>query len=82
MKRNDRGQFTIEAVLILAVLVSFSLFVFKTARSEGWAKDLVEGPWKTVRGMIEDGVWIKAGDSKTYHPHKKGRHGTYIGDPP
>jgi hypothetical protein len=79
-KLGSRGQFTIEAVLILSVLVSISLAVSRTSISEGWMKNLVEGPWLTVRGMIEDGVWVKAGASKAHHPHIKSRHGTYLGD--
>jgi hypothetical protein len=79
-KMGSRGQFTIEAVLILSVLVSISLAVSRASINQGWMKNLVEGPWLTVQGMIEDGVWIKAGASKAHHPHIKSRHGTYEGD--
>lgn len=77
--RNQNGQLTMEAVLILAIFSSLALFVMKTARTQGWAASVVEGPWGTIRGMIEDGVWQNAKDSKANHPGQFKRHHSHQG---
>lgn len=69
-----------EAILILAIFTSIGLLVVRTAKSGRWAAAVVEGPWKPLRGMIEDGVWIEAGKSKALHPSIKVRHHSYRGE--
>jgi hypothetical protein len=80
--RNEQGQMTVEMILIATILVSVALAFSQQARSSGFLASMVEGPWKPLQGMIEDGVWMKAGDlSKGYHPNQVGRHGSDDGDP-
>lgn len=77
MRTTERGQMTIEMMLLLVVILGVGLAISKSARERGFMKDLVEGPWLVVQGMIEDGVWIRAPASKQRHPHDRGRHSTY-----
>lgn len=76
--KNQRGQLTLEALLIMTVLLAGSMRVYKTLTSQEWAKKLVEGPWKPLQGMIEDGEW--SASSKASHPNLLKRHGSKIGD--
>jgi hypothetical protein len=79
-QKGDLGQITIEAILILAILTGVAIYATKYMRTNQVLASVVEGPWQPVRGMIEDGVWMKAGDSKAQHPNLRKRHGTVKGD--
>lgn len=79
---NERGQYTIEFLLLLSVFVGLSLSVSNYAKNQGWMANLVEGPWKPMQGMIEDGVWQPAPKSKANHPSLFVRRASVQGDPP
>ena len=68
-----------ETMLIMMVLTLGMVSISRAARSQEWVKSMVSGPWKPIRAMIEDGVWVTA-NSKSMHPHHKGRHGSYEAD--
>lgn len=76
---SQTGQMTIEAILMAIILTSVAMALSRTARESGFVASLVEGPWKPIQGMIEDGVWVRAGASKAYNPHLKDRHGSFEG---
>ncbi|MEK7356833.1 MAG: hypothetical protein AAB250_10310 [Bdellovibrionota bacterium] len=80
MKLNQRGQFTIEAILLMSAMTAIALFIGKEMRDRKMAATVVEGPWQPIRGMIEDGVWMNPKASKALHPSHKARHATTIGD--
>ena len=69
-----------EAVLIMIVTMSVALKISNYASESGFIRNIVEGPWGTVRGMIEDGVWTNYTDSKTLHPNHLKRHQSKRGD--
>ena len=78
---SQSGQMTMEAMLLMTVFLMVALSVHKRAISNGWVQTLVEGPWTHVQGMIEDGVWMKAGaTSKAMHPSLLSRKGSVDGD--
>lgn len=77
---NTRGQMTIEMMLLAIIFVGVAMGVSNYAKSTGMMATLIESPWLPLQGMIEDGVWVKAGESKTRHPNLLGRHGTALGD--
>jgi hypothetical protein len=77
---QSRGQMTIEMLLMIIVMLAMGLTLSRFAKSQGWAKSLVSGPWKPLQAMIENGVWTPA-DAKQYHPHHRRRHGSYESDP-
>ena len=78
---SERGQMTIEIMLLMAVFLMVGLSVQQTAIQKGWVKGMIEGPWTRIQGMIEDGVWMNAGASKAYHPSLISRKGSLKGDP-
>jgi hypothetical protein len=79
---NQKGQMTIEMVLIVVLLTGIAMTISKSMRSNNVMSTLIEGPWLPIRGMIEDGVWMKPADAKLHHPNLLSRHATVIGDPP
>lgn len=81
MKLNQRGQFTIEAILLMSAMVTMALFLGRQIRETRLASTLVEGPWQPVRGMIENGVWQNPRTGKLAHPSIKARHATAVGNP-
>lgn len=69
-----------EAVLILVVAVALATKVSSYAKSQGFVRNIVEGPWSPIRGMIEDGVWMKHTISKPAHPNQWKRHQSRKGE--
>ncbi len=80
--QNERGQLTIEAILLMCVFVSISIYVSRYARAEQLVAKVVEGPWLPIRGMIENGVWETGAKAKSHHPSMKIRHSSNKGDVP
>lgn len=80
--RNQAGQMTVEAILIMIILLSVSLAVSRYMRSEKLVAKIVEGPWLPIRGMIENGVWAKGNAAKAGHPSQPQRHSSNSGDEP
>ena len=67
--RTQKGQVTIEAVLLITIMLGVSTFAHKAISSRGLLSQLVSGPWSYVAGMISNGVW-KGGDSSSLHPNR------------
>ena len=80
--RKNTGQATIEAVLILVVLLGVSALVAREFRSNEFFVNLVSGPWKKLDGMIQNGVWAEAKNSYGMHPNHMERHASIRGEPP
>jgi hypothetical protein len=79
-KGQEKGQMTIEMVLIMTFLLSATIAGTKLMRDHEVLATLVEGPWAHIRGMIEDGVWVPSGKSKAFNPSIKSRHRSFEGD--
>lgn len=79
--RNQIGQASLEAVLMMILSLAIAISASHYLRDQGVLANLVEGPWLPLKGMIEDGVWIKAPLSKSQHPNHKKRQQSVAGDP-
>ena len=79
LRFDQRGQMTIEAVLIMTVLLGIVTAASAQFRSKNVMQTLAAGPWQYVRGMIECGIWDKT-LANPHHPNAKTRHLTPIGD--
>jgi hypothetical protein len=77
---NQRGQMTVEAILIMTILLSVALSFSKFAQSNNLVGQVVEGPWKPIQGMIEIGVWESGEKAKSHHPSQKSRHSSNQGE--
>ena len=78
--QNNFGQATMEAVLIIVVITALAMKISSYAKSSGFVRQIVEGPWSPIRGMIEDGVWEKHTASKVLNPTHIKRHQSRDGD--
>ncbi len=78
--QKERGQMTIEAVLILTLMVSLVVAITSGIKEKKYFTRLVEKPWVYVAGMIENGYWGPVSRGKGKHPNHPGRHGSPIGD--
>ncbi|MDG0814825.1 TadE/TadG family type IV pilus assembly protein [Bdellovibrio svalbardensis] len=55
--QNQRGQFVIEAVLLMVVMLGVFIASMNTLREGKYLANLIERPWAEVQGMLECGVW-------------------------
>ena len=78
--KNQKGQMTIEAVLILTLMVSLIFAITKGIKGQKYFTKLVEKPWSYVAGMIENAYWAPVNAGKGKHPNYHSRHGSPIGD--
>lgn len=71
-KTNQSGQLIVEAVLLLALVMSTSLLVTRFLQESQFAQTLIAKPWTTLSGMVECGVWSGCGAGK--HPNSRNRY--------
>lgn len=74
--RSESGQMTIEAVLLLTIMIAFFTITHRTIAGKQYMSKLVSGPWSYIAGMIENGVWSPAASGKSKHPNSFDRHAT------
>lgn len=55
--RNQRGQFVIESVLLIIVLMGVFTASVKALQDNKFMAKIVEEPWGRIQGMLECGVW-------------------------
>ncbi len=61
LRKNNKGQFAIESVLIMTVLVGIFFAVTKYAREKKLLVKLVEGPIANIATMTAYGTWKSDG---------------------
>ncbi len=71
--RNQKGQMTIEAVLLLVVFVATFKVAQQSIKDKNFLSNMVSGPWTFVQGMIQNGVWAPGDTGNTIHPNIFGR---------
>ena len=74
--RKDAGQITIEAVLVLTLLVTFVFGSTKVIKDQQFLTKIVSGPWAYMAGMIENGYWAPVSTGLIKHPNQYDRHGS------
>ena len=71
--KSQKGQATVEMVLLLSLMVIMSYLVLKFFKSEDKESqpvyNFISGPWKTIGGMIESGSWAKRSNARPNHPN-------------
>lgn len=78
--RSERGQMMTEAVLILVVLMGFTLLVSRYFREKEILKELISGPWVSLAGVLQNGVWLPRDKGTISHPNGHTRHITIQGE--
>ncbi|MBY0314100.1 MAG: hypothetical protein K2Q26_01185 [Bdellovibrionales bacterium] len=71
--RNQKGQMTIEAVLLLVIFVGIFLVTQRIFKEKNYLSQIVSGPWSYMRGMVESGVWMDAESARSKHPNRFSR---------
>ncbi len=66
---SEKGQVIIEAVLLLTLIVGLWSLFSKIAKQSKWFESMANGPWATISGMIENGVWVQEKKAQTLHPN-------------
>jgi hypothetical protein len=78
--RSQRGQGITEALLILVMLMGFTMIVANYFKNEAILKQLITGPWQSLAGMMENGLWQKPEASAVAHPAGFNRHISSMGE--
>ena len=76
--KNERGQFALEAVLLMTVMLAAVLSGIKILKANNVLSNLVETPWERTAGMVETGVWGPAAANKKNVPYNFSRFYTPV----
>ena len=80
--RNQRGQFVLEGILLMVVMLACIAAVMAFFNKNNVLGDLVRGPWQALAGLLENGHWSPPQKGQIYHPNQHARHVTIIGVKP
>lgn len=72
----QRGQASVEAVLIVVVIVAIAMWTSQQFRSRGLIASLVDGPWAYIDGMSQHGVWANSKKAAKLSPYLSRRVST------
>jgi len=78
--RSQRGQMMIEGVLIMVVLMGMTLLVARYFKDQELLKKLISGPWVSLAGLLQNGVWLPKDRGTLSHPNGHTRHITIQGE--
>lgn len=68
--RNQQGQFVIEGILLMVLMVALTIALTTKVRETGLVTRMVTGPWAKIAGMTENGVWEEPGPAaRAAHPN-------------
>ncbi len=69
--KNNAGQGMVEAILIAVLVLGVAKLVVGTIKGEEYLAKITNGPWNSIRGVIEYGRYKKytSADADTDHPH-------------
>lgn len=76
-KLNNKGQFVIEAILLIVVLLGVFMLTTRTLREQKVFQKLIAGNWPKISGMAENGVWEDPSTGRKKHPNQLDRSWTY-----
>lgn len=74
------GQASIEMALMLTVIVFVSLTVASSFKNNQYFANLVTGPWQSLSGLIQNGVWGDPQKTMAQHPNQFARVSTVKGE--
>ena len=67
--RGTSGQAIVEIVLIMALLIGIAYAAKDILAQTKPVAQFISEPWKTIKGMMESGVWMKESDAREKHPN-------------
>lgn len=78
--KSEKGQQIVEAVLIIVLLVGFTFIVANYFKQKEVLKNIITGPFQTLAGMLQNGVWATREAGTLSHPAGDGRHIVITGE--
>jgi hypothetical protein len=71
---DQKGQFMIEAILLIVVMLSVMTVLIRGMKETQLANKMVNEPWAKISGLAEFGVWTDATDqNRKKHPNSYAR---------
>lgn len=70
---NQKGQFLVEGILLMIVSLAVFIAGMNTLNSNHALSNMFAGPWDTIAGMIESGVWAPSAQAAKSHPNQMNR---------
>lgn len=80
MTKNNKGQMTVEAVLIVTLFVTLAIMAKQMLNEKKILSAMIDKPWSYIAGMVESGVWMPSDQAKLEHPNYLKRHGSPEGE--
>ena len=78
--KDQSGQLFLEAILLMVALFAVFMIVANYVLSEEFAGSMVKGPFTVVQGVIENGVYKSADETRRFHPSHQRRQLSFKGD--
>lgn len=75
-RKSNRGQFVIEAVLLLTIGIMIMLALKNWAQDSQIFANIFTKPWVKISGMMENGVWGDPASTRALHPHNPNKVAT------
>lgn len=80
-RKHQSGQVIVEAVLMMTLMFGAVYFISQEFKSKNFIAQLVSGPWLSISGMIQNGVWGPPSETTLQHANSFYRVSTPQGDP-
>ena len=74
--KNKKGQMTIEMVLMAVLFMAMTIKIAEYFKANDVVAKLVAGPWLSLNGMIQAGIWAPPEEARKAHPVRLMRHQT------
>lgn len=78
--RSQSGQLIVEAILIMVALFAVTLIVANYFKKQDFFQSLIQGPWQSLSGMLENGGWGTPQATMQNHPNGHFRHIVIVGE--
>lgn len=79
-QKGQAGQMTTEMILILAALLLMTFLAASQFKDDELIKNFVNGPWRKLAGLLQNGSWSEPRTSMETHPTQHGRHSSLKGE--
>jgi hypothetical protein len=78
--RAQSGQLILEAILIIVICMAVTFTTATFFKDKAIFKQVISGPWKSLAGMLQNGVWGTPEKTAISHPNGHFRHIVIIGE--
>lgn len=72
----------VEAILLMVLFLGVSVAIANYFKDNEVVAQIVSKPWKSMAGVLQNGVWQEPDRGAAQHPSQHLRHVSIEGDPP